>query len=124
MEFAEMPRSILLMLPPRPFTLLAKATLVACANFRDEPIVRLVRLKTTRKAHLIDLSALKSTVKRLCSYTVLERRDDPVDCECAASCPPARFFEYEGIGLEWGCRLPPRSIVALFFRRWSITWKV
>jgi len=124
MEFAEVPRGILLMHPPCPFTLLAKATLVARANFRDEPIVRLVWLETTREFHLVDLFAVKNTEKRLCSYTVLERRDDPVDCECAASCPAARFLKYEGIGLEWGCRLPSRSIVALFFRRWSNTWTV
>ena len=74
MELAEMPRSILLMLPPRPFTLLAKTTLVARGNFRDEPIVRLVRLKTTREIHLIDLLALKDSVKRLCRYTILESR--------------------------------------------------
>ena len=119
-----MSRSILLMFPPRPFALLAKATLVARANFRDEPIVRLVRLKTAREVHGVDLFALKNTVKRLCSYTVLECRDDPVDCERAASCSSARFFEYEGIGLELGCRLPPRSIVAPFLRRWSILWTV
>ena len=119
-----MPRSILLMFPPRSFTLLANSTLVACANFRDEPIVRLMRLKTTREGDLVDLFALKNTVKRLCSYTVLECRDDPVDCECAASCPSARFFEYEGIGLEWCCRPLPRSIVAFFLRTRSIKWKV
>ena len=72
MEFAEMPRVILLILPLPPITLLAKATLVALANFRDEPIVRLVRLITTREFHLVDLLAPKNTVKRFCEDTVLE----------------------------------------------------
>ena len=72
MEFAEMPWGILLILPPRSFTLLAKATLVALANFRDEPIVCLVRFKTTQKVHRVYLFALKDTEKRLCGYTVLE----------------------------------------------------
>ena len=93
MEFAEMPRGILLVLPPRPITLLAKATLVALAHFRDEPVVRLVRLKTTREFHRVNLFALKDTEERLGGYTVLERRDDPVDCECAASRSLARFLE-------------------------------
>ena len=108
------------MLPPRSVTLLAKATLVPLANLRNEAIVRLMRLKTTREVHLINLFALKNTVKCLYSYAMLEGRDDPVDGEGAASCPPARCFEFEGIGLEWGCRLLPRSIVAPFFQHWRI----
>ena len=100
MEFAEMPRGIFLILPPRPLTLLAKATLVALANLRDEPIVRLVRFKTTSEVHLVDLFALKNAVKRFCGYIVLESRSNPVDCECAASSALAGFFEFEGIGLE------------------------
>jgi len=72
MEFAEVPWGILLMLPPRSVTLLAKATLVALANFRDKPIVCLVRLKTTREIHLVDLITFEDTEKRLCGYTVLE----------------------------------------------------
>src|SRR5258706_12581851 len=123
MEFAEMPRGILLILPPRSVALLAKATLVALANFRDEPVVRLVRLKANSEVHLVDLLALKDTVKRLCEYTILECRDNPVDCESSASDLPAEFFELERIGLEWGCRLLPRTIVALFLRRRSIKWK-
>ena len=124
MEFAEMPRGILLILPPRSVTLLAKSTLVTLANFRDEPIVRLMRLKTTREVHLVDLFALKDTVKRFCRYTILESRDDPIDCESSASNLPAEFFKFETIGLEWGCRLLPRSIVAPLLRRWSIKWEV
>ena len=95
-----MPRGVLLIPPPRSVALLAKATLVALANFRDEPIVRLVRLKTTGEFHLINLSALKDTEKRLCGYAVLESRQDPVDCEGSSSNLPAEFFEFEGIGLE------------------------
>ena len=112
------------MLPPRSVTLLAKATLVALANFRDEAIVRLVRLKTTGEVHHVDLFALKITVKCLYGYTVLESRYDPVDCEGAACNAPARFFEFEGIGLELGWTLLPRSIVAPFFQHQSIQWKV
>jgi len=114
MKFAEMSWDVLLILPPRPLTLLAKPTLVALANFRDEPIVRLVRLKTTREIHLIDLFAFEDTEKRLCSHTVLESRYNPVYCEGSASSAPTEFFECEGIGLEWGCRLFPRSIVSPF----------
>ena len=119
-----MPRGILLILPPRSVTLLAKSTLVTLANFRDEPIVRLVRLKTTRELHLVDLFALKDTVKRFCRYTILESRDDPVDCEGSASNFPAEFFKFEAIRLEWGCRLLPRSIEAPFLLRRSIKWRV
>jgi hypothetical protein len=72
MEFAEMPWGILLILPPRSVTLPAKTTLVALSNFRHEPIVRLVRIKTTREIRLVDLFAPESTEKRPCSYTVLE----------------------------------------------------
>ena len=100
MEFAEMPWGILLILPPRPITLLAKATLVALANFRDEPIVRLERLKTTREFHLVDLLALKNTVKRFYGDIILESRDNPLNCERSAPNLPAEFFEFEGIGLE------------------------
>ena len=74
MEFTEVPWGILLILPPRFFTLLAKATLVALAHFRDEPIVRLVWLKTTQEIHLVDLLALEITKKGLRGYTVLESR--------------------------------------------------
>ena len=123
MEFTEMSWGILLILPPRSVTLFAKATLVALANFRDEAIVRLVRLKTTGEVHHVDLFALKITVKRLCGYTVLESRYNPVDCEGAACNAPAKFFEFEGIGLERGCRLLSRSIVAPFLRYWSVTWE-
>ncbi len=100
MEFAEMAWGILFMFPPHPVTLLAKATLVKRAHFRDEPIVRLVRLKTTREAHLVDLLAFKDTEKRLCSDAVLESRDDPINCKGISCNPPAGFFESEGIGLE------------------------
>ena len=117
MEFAEMSRGVLLILPLRSVTLLAKSTLVTLANFRDEPIVRLMRLKTTKEVHLVDLFALKDTVKCFCRYTILESRDDPVDCEGSASNLPAEFFKFEAIGLECGCRLLPRSIVTPFLRR-------
>ena len=100
MEFAEMPRGILLILPSSSVTFSAKATLVALANFRDEPVVRLMRLKATREVHLIDFFALKDTVKRFCRYTILESRDDPVDCEGSASNLPAVFFNFEAIRLE------------------------
>jgi len=114
MEFAEMPWGVLLVLPPRSVTLLAKPTLVALANFRDKPIVRLVRLKTTREIHLVDLFAFEDTEKRLCSHTVLESRYNPVQCEGTASSAPTEFFQCERIGLEWGCRLFPGSIVSPF----------
>ena len=85
MEFAEMPRGILLMFPPRSVTLLANTTLVAHTYFRDEPIVRLrVKLKITREIHLVTLFAFKDAEKRLCSYAVLESRDDPADCKGTA----------------------------------------
>jgi len=71
MEFAEMPWGVLLILPPRSLTLLAKPTLVAPANFRNESIVRLVRPKTTGEVHLVNLFTLKGAEKRLCGYTVL-----------------------------------------------------
>ena len=123
MELAEVPWGILLMLPSRSVALLAKATLVAPANFRDKPIVCLVRLKTTREIHLVDLFTIEDAEKRLCGYTVLESRYDPVDREGAASGLPAGLFEFEGIGLEWGCWLLPRSIITPFFWHWSTTWK-
>ena len=100
MEFAEVPWGILLILPPRFITLLAKSTLVALANFRDEPVVRLVRLETTQKVHLVDLSAFEDSKKGICSYTVLESWYDSVDCEGTASSPSAGIFEFEGIWLE------------------------
>jgi len=78
MEFAEVPYGILHMLPPHSVLFLAKATLVALANFREESVVRLVRLKTTREVHLVNLFALKDTEKRLYGYTMLESRQDPV----------------------------------------------
>jgi len=118
-----MPWGVLLMLPPGSFSLSAKATLVAVANLRNEAIVRLMRLKTTREVHLVDLCALEGTEKRLCGHTVLEYRCDPIDCKGSASSPPAGFFEFEGIGLESCCRLLPRSIVAPFLRHWSMMWQ-
>jgi len=118
-----MPWGVFLMFPPRSVTFFAKATLVAPANFRDEPIVRLMRLKTTRKIHLVDLFTFEDTEKCLCGYTVLESRYDPVDGEGTASSPSAGFLEFEGIGLEWGSRLLPRSIVTPFLWHWSTTWK-
>ena len=72
MEFAEMSWGILLILPPSSVTPLAKATLVALARFRDEPIVRLVWFKTTREVHRVYFFAPKDTEKGLCDYTVLE----------------------------------------------------
>jgi hypothetical protein len=72
MEFAEMSWGVLLMFPPRSVTLPAKAALVALANFRDKPVVGLMRLKATREIHLVDLFAFEDTEKRLCGYTILE----------------------------------------------------
>ena len=109
-------------LPSRSATLLAKATLVALANFRDEPIVRLVGLKTTREVHQVHLFSLEETVKRLCGYTVLESQYDPAYCEGTASSPSAVLFEFEGIRLEWSFRLFPRSIVPPFLWHSSIVW--
>ena len=123
MEFAEVPWGILLMLPSRSVTLPAKATLVALTNFRDEPIVCLVRLKTTPEVHLGNLFAFENTKESPCGYTILENRYDPVHCEGTASSLPAEFLEFEGIGLERGCRLLPRSILAHSLRHWSIMWK-
>jgi len=123
MEFAEMSWGVLLILPPRSFTLLAKATLVAVANFRYEAIVRLVRLKTTWEVHLVDLFALEETEERLCGHTVNEGWYDPVDCKGAGPSLSAGLFEFEGIGLEWCCRLLPRPIVAPFLRHWSMVWQ-
>ena len=114
MEFAEVPWGILLILPTRFVTLLAKATFVSLAHFRDKPIVRLVRLKTTKEIHLVDLLALEITKEGLRGYTVLESRYDPVDCEGTASSLSAGLFEFEGIRSEWGCRLLPGSIVPPF----------
>ena len=118
-----MPWGVLLILPPRSFTLPAKSTLVAVVNFRDEAIVRLMRLKTTSEVHQVDFCAIEGTEKRLCGHTILEYRYDPVNCKGSASSPPAGFFEFEGIGLEWGCGFLPRSIVAPFFRHWSMMWR-
>jgi len=123
MEFAEVPWGVLLILPLRSLTLLAKPTLVAPANFRNEPIVRLVRLKTTGEVHLVNPFTLKDTEKCLCGYTVLESRYDPVDCEATASSPSAGLFEFEGIGLEMGCTLFPRSIITPFIWCWGTAWK-
>jgi hypothetical protein len=125
MEFAEVPWGILLMFPPRSVTLPAKATLVALSNSRDEPIVRLVRFKPTREIHRVDLFAPENTEKRLYSYTVLESRYNPVNCESTTSSTSGEFLEFEGIGLGWSCRLLSRSIVPPFLWHWSImrkTW--
>ena len=118
-----MPWGVFLMLPPRSLTLLAKPTLVAPANFRNESIVRLVRLKTTREVHLVNLFTLKDAEKCLRGYTVHESRYDPVNCEGTASSPSAGFLEFEGIGLEMRCTLFPRSIVTPFLWCWGTTWK-
>ena len=72
MKFAEMSWGVLLILPLRFFALLAKPTLVAFAGPRDEPIVRLVGLKTTGEIYLVNLFAFEDTKKGLCGYTVLE----------------------------------------------------
>ena len=93
-----MPWGILLMLPSRSVTLLAKATLVVLAKFRDKPIVCLVRRKPTGEIHLVDLFAFEDTEKCLRGYTVHESRHDPIDREGAASGLPAGLFEFEGIG--------------------------
>ena len=100
MKFSEMSWGVFLILPPRFLALLAKSTLVAFAGFRDEPIVRLVGLKTTREIHLVDLFAFEDPKKGICSYIVLESRYDPVDCGGTASSPSAGRFEFEGIWLE------------------------
>jgi len=123
MEFAEMSWGVLLILPPRSFTLPAKATLVAVANFRNEAIVRLVRLKSTWEVHLIDLFAVEETVERPFGHTVHEGWYDPVDCKGAALSLSAGFFEFEGIGLESGCRLLPGPIIAPSLRHWSMMWQ-
>jgi len=78
MEFAEVPYRILHILPPHSVLFLAKVTLVALTNFRDESVVRSVRLKTTREVHLVNLFALKNAEKRVYGYTMLESRHDPV----------------------------------------------
>ena len=111
------------MLPPRSFTLPAKATLVAVANCRDEAIVSLVRLKSTWEVHLIDLFAVEVTMERLYSHTVHEGWYDPVDCKGAAPSLSAGLFEFEGIGLESGCRLLPGPIIAPFFQHWNMMWQ-
>ena len=87
MKFAEVPWGILPILPTRFSTLHTKTTFVALAHFRDEPIVRLVRLKSTREIHLVNLLALEVTKEGLCGYTVLESRYDPIDCEGTTSSP-------------------------------------
>jgi len=114
---------VLLILPPRSFTLLAKATLVAVAIFQYEAVERLVRLKTTWEVHLIDLFALEETEERLCGHAVHEGWYDPVDCKGPAPSLSAGLFEFEGIRLECGCRLLPGPIIAPFLRHWSVVWQ-
>ena len=99
MEFSEVPWGVFLILPLRSSTLLAKFTLVAFADFRDEPVVSLVGLKTTREIHLVDLCTFEDTKKGLCGYTVLECRYNPVHCEGTTSSVSAVFFEFKGIRL-------------------------
>lgn len=79
--------------------------------------------ENTREVHLVDPCALGDTEKHLCDYTY---SDVDMIQSTAMALPPARrldLFEFEGIGLEWGCRLLPRSIVASFLRYWSMMWK-
>ena len=119
-ELTEMAWGILLVLPSCPFTFLAEPTLVTLANFRNEPIVRLVRLEATREVHPRRLFAVEVTEKSLRSHTVLESLDDPTDGEGGASGLAARVFEFEWIILEYGCRFLSGSVVGSFLRGWRI----
>ena len=101
---------VLLVLPTNLIPFLAKSTLVVVANFRNEPVVRLVRLETTRELHAFYLFALEGTEKSLLSYAVLESWDDPIEGEGAASSLSAGFFEFDWIALEWSRRLLRRSL--------------
>ena len=111
---------VLLVLPVRLITFFAKSTLVALANFRNEPIVCLVRLETTREIHAFYLFALEETGKSLLSYAVHESWDDPIEGEAAASGASAGFFEFNWIALEWSRRLLPRPVVGSCLRDWGI----
>ena len=115
---------ILLVLPACLLTILAKPTLVAFANFRNEPIVRLVRLEAAREVHPCRLVAVEVTEKSLRSYAVLESLDDPIDGEGAASSLAARVFEFEWIVLEYGCRFLSWSVVGFLLRGWRIVWNM
>ena len=115
---------VLLVLPVRLITFPAKATLIALASFRNEPIVCLVRLETTREIHPFYLLALEGTEKSLLSYAIHESWDDPIEGEGAASSPPAGFVEFDWIALEWSRRLLPRPVVGPCLRDWSIVANV
>ena len=111
---------VLLVLPARPITFLAKAALIVLANFRNEPIVCLVRLETTREIRAFYLIALEQTEKSLLSYSVHESWDDSIEGEAAASGASAGFFDFGWIALEWSRRLLPRPVVGSCLRGWSI----
>jgi hypothetical protein len=115
-EFAEMPWGILLILPVCSTTLPANATLVSLPDLRDEPVVGLVRRKTTSKVHLIYFFALEDTDKSLRGYTVLECWYDPVDRKGTAPRLAVGFLQFERIALKVCCWFLSRSIVAPFLR--------
>ena len=111
---------VLLVLPARLTTFLAKSTLVVLANFRNEPIVCLVRFEATKEIHAFYLFALEETERGLLSYAVFESWDDPIEGEGAASGASAGFFEFDRIAVEWCRRLLPRPVVGSCLRDWSI----
>lgn len=88
MEFAEVARGVLLVLPVRPPSLLAEAAPVPVADLRKEAVICLAELKATGcvDARLVDLLAAKGTEQRVFGHTVLEHHKHPVDCE---RIPPA-----------------------------------
>ena len=75
------------MLPEHLFAVLAKSTLVVIPNLRDEAVIRLARLETTGKAHLVNLLTTESTNQGFFRDTIHEYRDDPVESEGTPSMP-------------------------------------
>ena len=75
------------MLPVHLFAVLAKSTLVVIPNLRDEALIRLARLETAGKAHLVDLLTTESPNEGFFGDTIHEYRDDPVESEGTPSMP-------------------------------------
>ena len=89
MEFAEVARSVLLVLPVRLLAVLAKPALVETPSLRDEAVICLAWREPAGEVHPIDLLPIESTNKCLFGDTIPKYCDDPVEGEGTPPMPPA-----------------------------------
>jgi len=89
MEFTKVTRGFFLVLPVRPFPVLAKSILVTIPNLRNGAVVCPVRLETAWKAHSVDLLTVETTNEGFLDDAILEDCDDPVESEGTPSMPSA-----------------------------------